>query len=369
MEEMKFKAAIDFLKSLGENDTIVNAMDSDADGVSAGTLISLYLDEKSVPHINHFLGAIRRGYDWQIKNAVGAENAPQNVTHIIVSDATLDKGTYDWLAEKHIKILTIDHHVSKADPATEGSVYVNFPKNHNEGITTPSSSALAYYLTSNAGLTGNAKWVGLIGAYSDLCLEASLKYLNMDKDEEDSYLPNKQLAFPIAEIESMMSTTYVDPNVSETFLGILKDSVKQNNPFLLVLEKEGRAKKIFETEAAATGELRGWTKKIVARKDLDINTEKKFVMFKFNPKLNIKRWLVGQLRMLYPGYTICVALDSEKYWSLSFRGGRDRDLSVLVPKSIEGIPDSRGGGHPKASGATVPKEYLDKVIENFLALI
>lgn len=129
----------------------------------------------------------------------------------------------------------------------------------------------------------------------------------------------------------------------------------------LVLKKDWisleNAKKVIEEEKIK------WIKKF--KEEADYFPDVNLYFYYANPKYRISSKISSILSKNYfPNDTLIFAsdiLDKEGFVKLSARNQTGKiDLGVLLKKCIEGFNDAVAGGHPKASGGSFPKKYLNE---------
>ena len=366
MNEYTFlKPAKGFFDGIGAKDKVFLYFDKDGDGLTAGAIVSELLDEKGIAYVPY---PAQDGDRSAYLEIFGRELKKHRFTAFISCDIGFDGGEVFGFFEKNkIKPLIIDHHsLNKNVPAFVQ--YVN-PRLELPSEKNPSSSAIAYAVYRFLGGRKDLKWLGYIGAYTDVMALQSREFLELDGKEANSFMPNGQPMSLYGMATVIGSPAYLNPRLGLLVFKLLKESVRENNPILVWQEADGKAKPLFKAMNDGEREARKWLNRL-GKKGLGfVDREKKLVYFKMvKPRLTIKRVAGALLGIKFPGYTTLAAIDDGKRINSSNRSP-SVDLSKAIPKALEGIPNAEGGGHPGAAGCSFPKEYEKKFIEQFKALL
>ena len=145
----------------------------------------------------------------------------------------------------------------------------------------------------------------------------------------------------------------------------MAESVEKDDPLLLWTEKEGKAKEFYKIIEKAEQE----TLHVIKNSKERIWENAGLVyLHAGETKYRIKRMLVDYLRIKYPGKVVTVSINKGKKTSFSTRSPGP-DLTQVIPKAVEGIPEAFHGGHPGAYGTDVPKEYRERFVENLARVL
>ncbi len=332
-------SAVEFLREIKKNERVCVVLHNDGDGICSGAIILLLLEEKGLNAEPMIIGRLTN------------LDMLEEYDKVIMVDVSPDE-----LENNTEKVLIIDHHKRKRRPAC---IFVN-PAFEQDKV--PSASALCYKLYSLAGGKRNIKWLGLLGAYSDRMLSASLPLLSMNDSEMNTFLPAGQLDPALTGVTLAFLAGYLKQDMGYAVLDLVLESAKREDPMYLWLEKDRKAKEIYQTIELANKEARS---KIINSK-LFVDESKRFVYLDLgSAEYKIKRIVVDYIRLKYPDYVVSVSMDVNEVTTFSNRSP-DRDLSVVIPKAIEGFPASRHGGHVRAYGCSVQKVDKKRFVRSLL---
>ena len=97
--------------------------------------------------------------------------------------------------------------------------------------------------------------------------------------------------------------------------------------------------------------------------------EKKMYFYFLDSPYNIKSYLITMLSSLKKDYTFIIYVVKGDNISFSARNqSKQKDMNLLMKKSIEGLDYSFGGGHVAAAGAKIHKKDFEKFKNNLLNL-
>ena len=138
------------------------------------------------------------------------------------------------------------------------------------------------------------------------------------------------------------------------------------NIVVSALMRCGGPKDLLEGNWPEIQELRGKKEKIEAEiqriaDEYQGNANQKLIAYGIETKYGIKGDVANVLQERYPHKIVLIYVEKNGQIRLSMRTNIDADIATAIKKALG--PHGRGGGHPKASGAEMPKEEFDGFLE------
>lgn len=262
----------------------------------------------------------------------------------------------EFLEEAHkynLPIVWIDHHPTD-EKIPEFVNYYNPLLNEdksNEPVT-----ALCYQISKRK----EDLWVLIAGSMGDKFIPKEYdlfkeQYPELSVDSEnpwDIYYKSE-----IGKIARMMSFGLKD-TVSNV-VSMVKFLVGAKNPHE-VLEENNKNKQLHKR----FGDLEKKYEKLIKESEEQSKKYKKLVLFEYSGETAISSDLSNRLMYLFPEKMIFVMRTKGSEVKISGRGPKVKETFLKV---IEGIKDSRGGGHDVAIGGQIPldslEEFKEKLVE------
>ncbi len=263
----------------------------------------------------------------------------------------------EFLEEVHklnIPIVWIDHHeIDKSDVPDFVSYYnpvFNKPKN-NEPTT---------YLCYEVSQKKEDLWIATLGCIADgfvpdFYSEFRKQYSDLSIDSKNAFdiFYNSQ----IGKILKLFNFGLKDRVTNVVYM--LKFLMKAKTPYEVLEEKKENS-----AMHKRYGEISQKHKKLMEKVGEE-NMFENLLFFSYGGDMSISADLANELSYKYPEKYIIVGYVSGFKVNISGRGNNVRDL---VLKAIEGLEDSRGGGHENAVGAQVRLNDLEQFKENMIGL-
>ncbi|MDD5162702.1 MAG: DHHA1 domain-containing protein [Candidatus ainarchaeum sp.] len=337
----------DFCRSLSGRDNIAIVYHNDADGISSAAVTA-----KAVFKLTQKKPVLVYGFNYRdsAKGKIIMKELSKKANKLIIVD--LATGYYlEKLSEVNFMdaILIIDHHEFDSDLNSEKIVFVHPKFLSKKNPSSYNASKLCFDVFNGILPLEETDWIACIGIIGDNAKKHWLGFLKKTAKR------NKATIGEIEELERLVSAVGVmrKDKFREIFW-VLFDAKKiqdcMKKEFLEIKQEFEVEKKRLEESAKAGIEN-------FPELELEI----------YNIKTDfptIKSQIVNEISNKKPKKTIIV-------WSVSGNNARfsarrqDGKVQVnrLLEKAIEGIPNSNAGGHIPAAAGGVPKEFLEKFME------
>jgi len=351
-----FSEAVNFIKGITKNDSVIIIFNNDADGISACVLIDTLLKSKGVkPYIISQPMPTEKNLVRKIQTTIP--------TKIIFLDLAMDQqqAVIKRLAGM-CDILIIDHHSIHNNLNTPSVVHHN-PRFRSSEIY-QSATYLAYKITSQMQDMRKYLWIAAVGMIGDYNLDYS-----SDVVEE------VQKAYP--------KVTGKAP-LYESFLGRLADMIASSRAMnavsceemVRVFEEAGELENFDKTEGSAKLKeadeiIRNEFSEI--EKDMEKNAETHggLVMYELKSRHNLCSPVSTKMSERYKGKLLMIYQKASGKYHASGRNQDKRyDVATIFNKAARGLKGA-AGGHPAAAGATIAesdwetfKERLIKAMES-----
>ncbi len=283
--------------------------------------------------------------------------------HVIIVDIGSVGVTILTELRKTAEILIIDHHMPKGYVKIS---YVN-PRIHDKEAYIP-ATYLCYKLYENYLDVKGILWIAGIGTLSDMglkncndlfeAIKKGEKELIGDNENVDEKLFDNALLGKLAKIfDSGRSVDGIDGAVV-ALKALLKSGTYQD----ALSGKNAEAEKLLKFHIKSEKEFDRLVKDFEKRK----KRVKNLVLYEVKSKLNMKSPLATFLSKLMKNEVLVIYQKSGKQIEVSFRRGlaSKTDLAQLSARSVQGLPNSNGGGHIQAAGARFDRNYLSKFLRN-----
>ena len=321
--------------------------DNDPDGLCSFVIMRKFCDKgrgvavKSYPSMN-------RDYFRRV-NELKAD-------YIFILDKPLvENGFFDEAEKVNIPVVWIDHH----DVQVEIPDFVNYynpmlnKKKTNEPVT-----HLCYQISGRK----EDLWLDIAGCISDHFIPETYKEFMKQFPELSIKTKEPFDVFYRSEIGTIVKI--LDSALKDTttkVVNMLKFLVKAKNPYDILKESKENSgiHHRFSQINKKYNELLDKAKAIS-------NESRKFLFFQYGGDLSISRELSNELMYLFPDKIIVIMRINGAMASISARG---KNVRELILKALEGISDSRSGGHERAVGGQMPAKDIEIFRENLEKLI
>jgi single-stranded DNA-specific DHH superfamily exonuclease len=355
------RPAISFLGRLGPGDRVLIVHDDDVDGCSSGALMALIL--------KRLLGRTfpTRAKHAEISAKIAKEARKLNLTHLIVLDIPKIPPEIRGILYG-VKILQIDHH---PPIKSEGMAYVN-PRLYDASVYLP-TSYLVYHIYKKMFGDRTPCWIAGIGVVGDIAAEHCADLIKEIKEVCHELVGEVGLG-ELYERSILGRLTQIIN--SARFVDKRRGARIATRALLLA----GSYQQLLEGRTKEAAKLIGYHqtyqkefKKVL--EDFERNRipfkEKRLLYHHVRSKLPLKSALATNISLKLKSQIILTTQDENSEISLSIRRGTECkiDLNDLVRRAALGIAGAKVGGHPQAAGGKMAKKYLEKFLNNLLALL
>jgi single-stranded DNA-specific DHH superfamily exonuclease len=325
------KRFFEFISGLNEKDKIALISHTDADGLCSAVIAGKVIK----PDYTRFFNYKPGDFDFIID-----ELKKRKINKVIMLDFVTDNLNIKEI-EKFTDILIIDHHIFKEDLNSEKTVFIKAESRYP-------ACYMCYYLFSK--IQKIPGWIAALGILGDnphkynqnncdeVCRDFELDNFELD-NIKDLWKNLEDINFALAYFGDDKKRVYdiliKSKEIGDLEFGEYSDRVREE--FYLGLEK-------FEKEKEVYGNL---------------------IVFHARLKYPIKYLLINKISSENKDKTFAFIKDDGGYISVSLRSQKI-NCRDLLRVSMEGIPDSDGGGHSNAAGGSVPKKYLSKFKESMI---
>lgn len=339
------KVFLDFVKSISGKDKIAIISHNDNDGIVAGLLIERVINK---------LGFKANSIDFlDLKEGMLDDcfvNFKKNkITKIFISDIALDSvdlNSFEKL-RKEFSVLLIDHHVSNPK-MTDFSKVIKAKDGYCCGYMIYKFGELVCDMSDSVLLASTS-------VVADMAYKTK-ECFDFVKNEYPNFIPEK-----IGE----SIPGHLSREISSSLIYFVRKEKK-----VYEILKEGKFDLLKKYNSIVMKEI----DRLVANfeKSAEFFQDKKLYFYRITkPKFNIGSIVATIMSLKKPDFTFVIIydmVDQNKFLRVNVRNqSGSRDLNVLMKKSVIGLENGSGGGHPKASGGRIMKKDIEKFKNNFLA--
>ena len=365
MKELYSKAA-NFLRDIDKDERVLIISHWDMDGVASGAIISRILREKRGKEADEF--RIPQGRNHQIDQKTENLISKGKIDKLIITD--INPGYQELkriLKNFKDKVLIIDHHNFEKVP--EDVIFVN-PRVEDSEVYT-SASKLCYDIALKFGM--DLAWIAGTGIIQDFNVKGSEAIFEKLKKEYPYYFPKK-----IGQENLAKNCKY--GKLSKILnVKAYKDTAKYAQIAYKLLMKVNSLTEIENTEEYYELNEIYWDMIRELEKtienyfdDRELNREKQVSFFKFSSEYHINSSIATNISLDEPQWVHIIVKESEDAMNISARCQSGRvNLEELLKKAMpdEALENGEAGGHRKAAGASLQKEYYKEFKENLIELI
>ncbi len=313
----------EFISNLDEDDVIAIISHTDCDGISAAKVI----DEVIMADYVLFAGYNDFTADYLLKLK------EKGVTKLIISDLGIDTNFDTKVLDKFDRVLWIDHHRFENDFNSDKVIFMN-----SQGHC---ATYLAYYLFSK--IQGLEKWDWLVGTacVADIMWEKNLDWIKKIFEKYgDNFEANKNVIRQSGVFWNWKeiidySLIYFKEDIRKVF-----DALINGQEGLKVLEKYSNEVSEFIKDCEERFE----------KEKKEINGRYYWDYF---PKFKASSQISTSISLKNLDKTIIIGREEGDIFVLSCRRNDFKeDMNLLVKKLVEGLENSRGGGHIPAAGGS-----------------
>lgn len=331
-----------FVSRISKADRVAIIFHTDADGITSGVIAAKAVERISGKTPSLFLTPAPS--EVTLSKKMIAELKKKKINKVVVVDLNVDQDPKSIIElEKFAEILILDHHTIQNDINSPKTVMIKPQFFSKINPSRYCASKLAYDIFSRYVNLSDLAWLAVIGIYGDMAENEWADFIS--ETLEKNGLLNNHISKAGALI--VYARSFDEKN----------GPAKAFDTFYSAKSiKEVLGSKLLDYEEKIEGEIAQF---ILKRKELaQFYPEKKLVIYEISPKYNIKSELVNRLsRDFYPDMT-CIVI--QKKGEIASIGARNQTGAVsmndLMIRATKGIPDSSGGGHIQAAGASVPNK-------------
>ncbi len=341
MEELKFLAGnekrfFDFISEMNDKDKIAIVSHTDLDGLASAKIVNEVVKADIVKLI---------GYD-DLNQVLINYLKKEKIKQVVFSDLSINSDKFLKEAEKHFKILWIDHHLFPQDFNSEKTVYLN-----SHGFC---AAYLCYYLFSKISNLEKLDWLTASASISDWQYFNNQEFMRKtlekygDKFEIEDKTIRKSGKFWNLQWDLSLALIYFKDNLDELY------DLFPDNPQVPIALKKGI--EIIQNKINNTLE-------IFEKEKTEI---KEGYYFEYEDTSSLGSIISNLLGEKYWNKKIIIFSEKDGRIKISCRRqDKKEDLPKFLKSITEGIPDASSGGHFAAAGASIPikfkKIFIDKL--------
>ena len=352
--------ACDFIRDLSGKRVFVIYHD-DCDGVSSAALLLNHFSKDSNPEAFCVRNVPRVTEDLMSEIL---EKHPDSVILVDFAE-NVDKSARKFI-DNGIKCLVIDHHIPRDYSFPKEAVYSN---PHLDKLSMP-ATAYVYEILSCITDVDDHLWIAAAGTIADFGASDRPDLIEMcmkrypDLFEYKGLDNSKLFDTTFGKIPNCISSA----SVWGSYKGIefaLRCMLSCRNPYEFLSQGTDNLKTLFRNYEDVEKEVRlgvdaFWKKHI---------TDGRVKYMVLESRYHIKSIVSTIVSPKDNGFVFILIQDAGEDISMSFRNqSGDYDLNSIIQKASEGL-DAGGGGHKKASGATVSKKDYKEFLGRILGLV
>lgn len=331
-----------FARQLSKTDRIAIVFHTDADGIASAVIAAKAIERICGKKPCAFLTPAPS--EVIISKKMILELKKKKINKVVVVDLNVDQEPESIRAvEKFAEILILDHHTIQNDVNSRKTVMLKPQSFSKINPSKYAASKLVYDMFSRHANLENLAWLPIIGIYGD-----------MAESEWREFISNELVRSKI---------TLDDIKKAGALIVYARSYDEKNGPlkaFKAFYSAESindvPKSRLLECENKIEAELSHYIEK---RKQLaHFYPKEKLIVYEISPKYNLKSELVNRLsRNFYPEWTCIVLQAKGKIASIGARNQSGNvSMNDLMIRATKGIPNSSGGGHIQAAGASIPNK-------------
>ncbi|MEX2017623.1 MAG: DHH family phosphoesterase [Candidatus Pacearchaeota archaeon] len=272
----------------------------------------------------------------------------------ILDKPIVEQDFFDEAEKVNIPVVWIDHH----EVQVKVPKYVNY---YNPTLNKKKTNEPVTHLCYQISQRKEDMWLDIIGCISDHFVPETYKEfmkefpdLAFDSEKPKDILYKSQ----IGKVAMMLSFALKDTTTN--VVSMMKFLVKAKNSYD-VLEETKENKSMHQKFSQINQK---YEKLLDKAKSLVDN--KKLLFFQYSGDTSMSSDLSNELNYLFPEKIIVVMRVIGAVANISARGKRAKEI---IAKALEGIEDSRSGGHEEAVGGQMLAKDIERFKENIERLI
>ncbi len=312
--------------------------DNDQDGLCSFIILQKYCGKGK--------GVQIKSYPSMNKDYIRKVNELNADYIFIVDKPVIEKDFFDEVEKVNIPIVWIDHH----EVQVEVPSFVHY---YNVTLNKKKTSEPVTHLCYQISGRKEDLWLDIVGCTSDKFLSENYEEfkktfpeLSIDSEEPFDILYKSQ----IGKVVKILGFALKDTTTN--VVNMLKFLIKAKGPYDILSESQGNAainRRFLQIEKKY--------ERLLDKAKAVADKSEKILFFQYGGDLSISAELSNELIYTFPEKIVIVARVNGSIASLSARG---KDIREIVSKALEGISDSRSGGHESAVGGQMKTEDIER---------
>ncbi len=272
----------------------------------------------------------------------------------ILDKPIVEKDFFEEAEKINIPVVWIDHH----DVQTEMPDFVHY---YNPVLNKKKTNEPVTHLCYSISTRKEDMWLDIVGCVSDHFVPETyhefmrqFPELCFDSNHPKDILYKSQ----IGKVAMMLGFALKDTTTN--VVNMMKFLINARSPYDIL--KESPENKIIHERFST---IQNKYQKLLNKAKSEANNEN-ILFFQYSSDVSMSGDLSNELNYLFPEKTIVIVRILGAMANISARGKKVKDL---IERSLEGISDSRSGGHENAIGGQLPVKDIDKFEENLKKLV
>lgn len=331
----------DFLNSITKEDKIGVITHTDLDGMASAIFLEKILESKDLKlNVLEFISYKKGMFEGPIRNLKS-----KGVTKLFLTDMNADESDLEAFEDlrKEFDVFLIDHHPISSDLKDKKKII--------KSDTSDCSGLVLFDLGKECFNTKEWEWLVCATIISDWSFRnpENLKFL--------------QERFPNLTLENLDES---EPKILSDKIGSAITYYKGDLRKIFNLLKEKKLEDFEKPYEVIEKELKENVERF--KREAEYYPDKGLYFAYFTPAFPMISPIVTQISKQDPEHTYVFAADSkDNLIKISARNQSGKeDVNLLMKKGIQGLKQATGGGHLRASAASIRKQDLEKFKENML---
>ena len=360
MKHEQLKPAIDYLKRCDGDSKVKILHHWDMDGVASATIISKILREIRGRSAEDVAIPIKRAYHLCDEE----KEELKEYDKLIVLDFNLEADELEELNE-FVDVLVVDHHDFDRVPEVD---FVN-PREFDAEVYVPCSK-ICLDIAADFDMKDELRWIAGMGVIQDFGVDSCPELFEELEEDYEKYLPGELTQHELAkncEYGRYASVLNIKPYRDSRHFSKLAYQALMNSEDLMELEAQEEYRKVYEVYLEMQDEFNRMVENY--EDDREINRDKMVIFFEIDSEFNITSSISTNMSTKTPEWVhLVIQKDEEVNISARCQSGRV-NLGEVMSESLpdEAVEDgAEAGGHRKAAGASMNRQYYEEFKENLL---
>lgn len=365
METEKLEPAVNYIEKIEEDENVLIIHHWDMDGTSSSTIISKILQRIRGRPVEEVMIPSQRAYHLEEEDREKVEEADK----LIVLDFNLQADELESLEENYdIDILVVDHHSFDRAPEV---AFVN-PRQQDSEAYIPCSK-ICLDIAEELGKSENLDWIAGLGVIQDFGVDSCPELFEKLDEKYGTYFPEELTQEELAkncEFGRYSSVLNIKPyRDSAHFAKLAYESLMESED-LMELEAQEAYRKVYEVYLEMQDEFNRLMEDY--EEDREIDREKCIIFFEIESDFHITSSIATNMSTKTPDW-IHLVIQKGDIINISARCQSGRvDLGKLLQDALPEEAKEKGaeaGGHRKAAGASMEKEFYEEFKQEFIELV